>query len=135
MLQAPLCRLHLKQIASILISLQARAAIVAAGGFPWQDFRETNSPSNTTCTHYFETQGCIENSTIATNALLVRCNSIRPYLEAADNSDRLQFQFTKWANGSALPLPQPEVDLATFLMVRGDYAWLGYGCKGRLCCI
>ena len=29
-----------------------------------------------------------------------------------------------------LSLPYPEQDIATFLLVRGEYAWLGYGYQG-----
>ena len=28
------------------------------------------------------------------------------------------------------PLKAPEQDIATFLLARGDYAWLGYGWQG-----
>ncbi len=30
-------------------------------------------------------------------------------------------------DGSAVPLPAFNQDLATFLLIRGPYAWLGYG--------
>jgi hypothetical protein len=42
----------------------------------------------------------------------------------------LMYPFTKNANGAAVPLPNFAVDLASFLLVRGPYAWLGYNWEG-----
>eukprot|EP00656_Telonema_subtile_P038227 TRINITY_DN42904_c0_g1_i1.p1 TRINITY_DN42904_c0_g1~~TRINITY_DN42904_c0_g1_i1.p1 ORF type:complete len:109 (+),score=24.61 TRINITY_DN42904_c0_g1_i1:50-376(+) len=33
-------------------------------------------------------------------------------------------------NGKQFPLPSPVEDIATFLLVRGEYAWMGYGWLG-----
>jgi len=38
--------------------------------------------------------------------------------------------FTRNDNHSQFPLPSPTQDIATFLLVRGPYAWLGYGWLG-----
>ena len=39
-------------------------------------------------------------------------------------------QFTRINHTHPWPLPFPEQDLAMFLLVRGDYGWLGYGWAG-----
>ncbi len=38
--------------------------------------------------------------------------------------------FFEWTNSSSYPLPNIKADLASFMLVRGDYAWLGYGWIG-----
>lgn len=40
------------------------------------------------------------------------------------------FGFTRITHHQPFPLPAFEQDLATFLLSRGDYAWLGYGWLG-----
>lgn len=42
----------------------------------------------------------------------------------------IMHEYTGTSNGQFCPLPAFNEDLATFLMVRGPYAWLGYGWVG-----
>mmetsp|Transcript_46647 Transcript_46647/g.77151 ORF Transcript_46647/g.77151 Transcript_46647/m.77151 type:complete len:468 (+) Transcript_46647:131-1534(+) len=42
----------------------------------------------------------------------------------------LLLSFTRNDDGRQFPLPSPTQDVATFLLVRGPYAWLGYGWLG-----
>ena len=42
----------------------------------------------------------------------------------------LLLSFTRGATGKQFPLPAPVQDIATFLLVRGPYAWIGYGWLG-----
>jgi len=36
----------------------------------------------------------------------------------------------QWTDGTSIPLKYVPQDLATFLLIRGDYAWLGWGWVG-----
>jgi len=40
------------------------------------------------------------------------------------------FEYTLNASGDVSPLPQPDVDIAHFLLGRGPYSWLGYNWAG-----
>ena len=82
----------------------AQAAIVKGGGFNWQLFHGATGP-----TKGMEASKC---------ASLVRSLCGDKVYDAA-----LQFQFAK-------PVPDFNLDLATFLLVRGPYAWLGYSWDG-----
>ena len=89
---------------------QIESILVSKGKFAWQYFYETTRPTTTDeCISYFKT-ACAPNSDIQTNAVL--------------------FQFTKQPNGKQFPLITPTQDLASFLLVRGPYAWLGYSWLG-----
>jgi len=79
-------------------------AIYANGGWAWQMFTESSTPSPSECTNYFR------NTALSLNTSAV------------------MFEFT---NASHSPvLPAFSQDLATFLLIRGDYAFLGYGWIG-----
>jgi len=86
-------------------------AVVAAGGWAWQYFRSFSTPDNSTCAAQLR-QICKEGDQ-------------SPYYTSA-----LVHQFARNANGSPVPLPSFNQDLATFLLIRGPYAWLGYGWVG-----
>jgi len=86
-------------------------AVVAAGGWGWQFFTGFSTPDNKTCA--------------ATLSKICSAGTNSPYYNVA-----LQHGFTKNANGSPVPLPSFNEDLATFLLVRGPFAWLGYGWVG-----
>jgi hypothetical protein len=86
---------------------QVHTAINAAGGFSWDQFTDSSTPSQSSCASYFRSQ-CTSGS-FQSAALIV------PYTEN---------------NGNFYPLPYFEQDLAHFLLVRGPYAWLGYGWLG-----
>ena len=90
---------------------QAHAAVLKHGGITWQQLGRFSAPTQTTCSRLF-TKECKSGSQSQSSAFVL--------------------QFTKNANGTTVPLPQPEMDLATFLMIRGDYSWIGYGWSG--CC-
>ena len=89
---------------------EVQKKIVQAGGFNWQLFTQsTDLPSNTeTCIKYFQ-DAC-----------------------QADGGKRYDvpwvYQFTDPDAGRLLP--NVTSDLATFLLARGDYAWIGYGWIG-----
>ena len=42
----------------------------------------------------------------------------------------LLLSFTRNNNGKQFPLPAPLQDIATFLLVRGPWAWMGFGWLG-----
>lgn len=72
----------------------------------------SQSDPKSQCTQWLE-DACSETSTIRDVALM--------------------FGFSRISHHVPFPLPSFEQDLATFLLVRGPYAWLGYGwlgCKG-----
>jgi len=83
-------------------------AVLAAGGFSWQ-YMESQSPPQTTaqCEAFFGAQ-CRANAPMQTGATLM---------------------FWRFGNSTA-NLTQPHVDLASFLLARGPYAWLGYSWVG-----
>ena len=86
-----------------------KAAVAAAGGFTWQNFLTTTTPPSgdaDACVAYFR-DACDESSAAQTSALM--------------------FKFT---NQKVQPLQAVAQDLATFLLVRGPYAWLGYAWIG-----
>jgi hypothetical protein len=89
---------------------QAKSKIVAAGGFNWQLFTQsTDLPANPgACRAYFS-DAC-------------RPGGGKRY------SIPWVYQFTDPKSGRNLP--NVTGDLATFLLARGDYAWIGYGWIG-----
>eukprot|EP01083_Nonionella_stella_P208074 755365_1 len=80
----------------------AQIAIVNAGGFNWQLFDAILSPDQSECTNWFRSVGKGLNET----SLMHKYHTVHN------------------------PQSQFEVDLAIFLLVRGPYAWLGYGWIG-----
>jgi len=87
---------------------QLAIAIQAKGGFGWYMFSDSSAPSNSTgtCSQYFRNE--IQNNyPLSKQALL--------------------FQ---WTNSSAYPLPNVNIDVASFMLIRGDYSWLGYAWLG-----
>ena len=87
-----------------------RLAIVARGKFNWQMFTQsTDLPASTaTCMAYF-------------------ADACRPEGGKRYNVPWV-YQFTDPKKGRNLP--KVKEDLATFLLARGDYAWIGYGWIG-----
>jgi hypothetical protein len=88
---------------------RAHTALVNAGGFSWDQFSSFTAPNATQCTAWFRNT----------------CGSNNPYYSVA-----AQQSYTHNADGSFCPLPQFTNDFATFLLVRGPYAWIGYGWVG-----
>jgi hypothetical protein len=85
------------------------AAIVAGGGFAWQQFVQmTIPPAGPTCAPWFRA-ACSPTSEQQTAALMLE------YTNASTSSGAL---------------PAFENDLAGFLLVRGPHAWLGFGWIG-----
>jgi len=79
-------------------------AVINAGGFAWQFTTSfVGAPTKVTCASWFRGPG----KSYASQATIM--------------------QFT---NATQRPLPAVNEDLATFLLVRGPYAWLGYGWVG-----
>ena len=76
-------------------------------------FWATDAPTDTASCSAFFRSNCHEGSQANTSAMLM--------------------SWTLPANRSTATLLQPEVDLASFLLARGAYAWIGYswvGCTG-----
>lgn len=83
------------------------AAVQAHGAFSWPQFEFINTPGKQWCGSWMR-QACAgkyANSTI-------------------------MHQLTLNPNGDPFPLPAFTQDLATFLLLRGPYAWLGYSWLG-----
>ena len=88
---------------------QVHAAVLAGGGFTWQQFKTVSTPAegdSEQCASWFR-ESCMADSEVQTSAVM--------------------FQFT---NPKTQPLTSLAQDLANFLLVRGPYAWLGYGWIG-----
>ena len=96
------------------------ATVIAGGGFVWQYFlgggaqaapgRDQSNP-RANCTGW----------------LRANCGPDAPFLNA---SNALVFGFTRINHTHPFPMPAFEQDLATFLLTRGPYAWLGSGWIG-----
>ena len=82
----------------------AASAIQAHGGWAWYMFSGSSAPGPAECASYF-----------------------RGASAAGLRNVALLFQ---WTNSSQYPLPNVAADLASFMLVRGDYAWLGYSWLG-----
>ena len=78
--------------------------IVQLNGFAWQLFKQILTPNQTECINWFT-------------------NTAKDLM-----NDPIQLTYT--TNHTNLEWTQFEVDLAVFLLVRGDYAWIGYGWNG-----
>eukprot|EP00038_Savillea_parva_P031914 m.91837 g.91837 ORF g.91837 m.91837 type:complete len:426 (+) comp9929_c0_seq1:268-1545(+) len=88
--------------------------IVDMDGFNWQLFDHASTPSASSCAKEIRA-ACEENSTVQTSAMQYG----------------ISYKFNHdFSNGS---LTNFNMDLAYFLMTRGDYAWLGYGWMGCGC--
>ena len=81
-------------------------AVVAANGFSWQLLARVTTPTPAQCTAIFARE----------------CGSNPIYAATA-----FRYEFTE---PKTRPLPQVTTDLASFLLVRGDYAWIGHGWIG-----
>jgi len=85
---------------------QVHSAINSHGGFSWDQFDGISTPNQASCKQWFQRACAPGNPAYANSALLHDLN---------------------WVKGT---LPTLKEDLATFLLVRGDYAWLGYSWVG-----
>lgn len=83
-----------------------QTAVVAAGGFDWQDFKRTSTPSKSQCASFVRAQ-CKEGSPAQTAALQYG----------------LSYQYN--ADFSGGNLTNFGMDLGVFLATRGNYSWLG----------
>jgi hypothetical protein len=83
--------------------VEAALAIREHHGWAWFLFLPSRAPDAATCTQYFRTEG-----RLAINGSLL----------------------FEWTSSGSYPLPNIDVDVASFLLVRGEYAWLGYGWQG-----
>jgi len=84
------------------------AAVRAAGAWSWDQFRGVSTPDQASCTKFFRSACAPGKPSYASEALM---------------------HGLTWTDGK---LPNLKQDLATFLLIRGDYAWLGYSWVG--CC-
>eukprot|EP01048_Picozoa_sp_COSAG05_P008710 COSAG05_NODE_678_length_7984_cov_3.957134_3_plen_811_part_00 len=88
----------------------AMDAMHDAGGWDWHAFAQFTKgapPQGEACIKFFHRE-CASNSKFQRAAVM------------------MEFTDAK----TAPPLKAPRVDIATFLLARGDYAWLGYGWQG-----
>lgn len=88
-------------------------AVIDHGGLPWPYLAENTvaSPSKAGDT----------------------CNAaMKKYCEPTGSPPAVPalFEYTKSSGGHVSPLPQPDVDIAYFLLSRGPYSWLGYAWSG-----
>ena len=85
---------------------------IASGGFAWQMFNTQPEYPNT-----------------VTNAQPNCAPFLRKYCGQASQTQisALHLQFSLQSPANPWPLPYPAQDVAQFLLVRGPYAWLGYG--------
>jgi len=85
-------------------------AVIKNGGFAWAYFLQRTTPSNTStpsqCAAFFRT-ACAPNASEFTSAL-----------------------FLEYTQPGTYPLVAFEHDLATFLLIRGPFAWMGYAWVG-----
>lgn len=87
----------------LLTDLAVRDAVVKAGGFTWPQFVSLTTPNSDQCLSFFR-DTCLNNT----------------YL-----NQPLKFTFSE-INRVFDPPPYFLQDLATFLLIRGPFAWLGY---------
>jgi hypothetical protein len=101
-------------IAAFKLSYQEKINVtIAHGGFVFDKF---NSPSPFN----------------VTSAPQMCAPFLREYCGAESPSQKAPFlmQFTRVNHTHPWPLPYPDQDLATFLLARGDWGWIGYGWAG-----
>lgn len=89
-----------------------KEAVVGAGGWGWQWFNSQFTPSKASCA--------------STMRSLCSAGDQSPWFSTA-----VMHEYTKDPKtGKIVPLVQFDMDLATFLLLRGPYAWLGYAWVG-----
>lgn len=93
-------------------------SVIAHGGFAWQLMLDGGGQTAPGRNQTDPQPQCAE-------WLRANCGPDAPFLAAP-----LFFGFTRVKHSQSFPLPAFEQDLATFLLVRGPYAWLGYGWVG-----
>jgi hypothetical protein len=86
------------------------SAVVGAGGFAWQNFHSVTTPHMAQCASFFR-------------AACSQGTSSQYYKSATV----LQLTYN---NSLHDPLPIFAEDLASFMLIRGPYAWIGYGWIG-----
>eukprot|EP00041_Stephanoeca_diplocostata_P015029 m.284140 g.284140 ORF g.284140 m.284140 type:complete len:322 (-) comp19899_c0_seq12:227-1192(-) len=89
-------------------------AIVKHGGFNWQLFGTSKSPNKQKCRSFFQ-DACTNTSNFQTSAMHFELDV------------QIAKQPAPWIVKDA------SVDVASFLLARGDYTWLGYGWMGCGC--
>eukprot|EP00054_Salpingoeca_dolichothecata_P010503 m.58577 g.58577 ORF g.58577 m.58577 type:complete len:407 (-) comp19026_c0_seq2:20-1240(-) len=109
-------------------TVEAQAAILKAGGFPYQYFNCKNASEGGCHGNPESAPGRDQTDPKANCAGWLRDN-------CADNGATIRnmsmfFAFTRVSHHQPFPLPAFEQDLASFLLVRGPYAWLGFGWQG-----
>ncbi len=82
--------------------LEAAQAIRAHGGWAWYMLLPLHAPDRESCSFFFRTADIHINASI----------------------------LFEWTSPGTYPLPNVDVDIASFMLVRGPYAWLGYGWLG-----
>ena len=91
-----------------------QAAIVENGGFNWQLFESERAPAQPQCASFLR-DACRPGSKMQTRAV---------QLAPSVNKNKIPQPWTFNHIGQ---------DVATFLLARGDYSWLGYGWMGCGC--
>uniref|UniRef100_A0A7S3FFR1 Uncharacterized protein n=1 Tax=Haptolina ericina TaxID=156174 RepID=A0A7S3FFR1_9EUKA len=128
---------------------EAERRIAAAGGYTWSNFNcqldrkpgyggatEDCPPCGLTKTEGYPHAAPDPLSPVKQMKLSDAKAQCTDWLRVACKPDsilpRIPFllAFTRNDNGAQFPLPSPLEDVATFLLVRGPYAWMGYGWLG-----
>ena len=91
----------------------AYAAALRSSKWAWQLFEQVGSPPRqpSACAKYFR-QACAPDSVVARSATFFSFSGAR----------------------SPPSLPSPIEDIAAFLLIRGEFAWIGYGWAGCVAC-
>lgn len=101
-------------IAAYKLSYEEKINVtIANGGFVFDKFNSPSPPN-------------------ITSAPLVCAPFLREYCgpQSPSQTGPMLLQFSRNNHTHPWPLPFPDQDLATFLLVRGDFGWIGYGWAG-----
>jgi hypothetical protein len=93
---------------------QVRTAIVEGGAFNYQMFASTHTPTSTAACASYLGYACKND----------------PSKPAWQTASPLRYELTKATKGASVDLKTAALDLATFLLIRGEFAWIGHGWIG-----
>lgn len=107
----------------------AYAAIRAAGGYSWQ-FLNCEPGSKLCGGNTQNAPGWNQTDPRAQCASYMRAQCGAPTSSPQARDYALFFGFTRVTHHQQFPLPSFMQDLAAFLLIRGPYAWIGFGWQG-----
>jgi len=128
---------------------EAQAAIAKAGGYTWSNINcrldkkpgyggatEDSPPCGLTKSEGYPHADANTSTPVKAETVSDAKQQCAAWLRVACDGEsvipRIPFllSFTRNDNNKQFPLPSPTQDIATFLLVRGEYAWMGYGWLG-----